>query len=124
VLLRDHWTDVLRVVVAATVAAVSTIFGVFALSFAVDTAGLDRSAMLWVAILANVVALAAIPLWATLADRPKARVHHGRSGQCRAHGRLPVVDHHWFVPTGVPRRRAALRNRLQRGQRGLARLLR
>lgn len=68
-LLRDHWTDVLRVVVAATVAAVSTIFGVFALSFAVDTAGLDRSAMLWVAILANVVALAAIPLWATLADR-------------------------------------------------------
>ena len=69
VLMRDHWVDVLRVVVAATVAAVSTIFGVFALSFAVDTAGLDRSAMLWVAILANVVALAAIPLLASLADR-------------------------------------------------------
>jgi MFS family permease len=69
VLLRDHWTDVLRVVAAATVSSFSTIFSVFALSFAVDTAGLDRAPMLWVAILANVVALAAIPLLAGLADR-------------------------------------------------------
>jgi MFS family permease len=69
VLFRDHWASVLRVVLAATVASVSTIFGVFALSFAVDTAKLDRSAILWVAILANVVALVAIPLLARLSDR-------------------------------------------------------
>jgi MFS family permease len=69
VLFRDHWAAVLRVVLAATVASVSTVFGVFALSFAVDTAKLDRSAILWVSILANVVALAAIPLAAGLADR-------------------------------------------------------
>ena len=31
--------------------------------------GLDQTTMLWVAIVTNVVALAAIPLWATLADR-------------------------------------------------------
>ncbi|MCO1653772.1 MFS transporter [Pseudonocardia humida] len=69
VLFRDHWADVLRVVLAATVASVSTIFGVFALAFAVEPGGLDRSVMLWVAILANVVALGAIPLLAALADR-------------------------------------------------------
>ncbi|MGM1058266.1 MFS transporter [Saccharothrix sp. Mg75] len=69
VLLRDHWADVLRVVFAAFVAVVSTIFGVWALSFAVNTVGMGRSGMLWVAVLANVVALAAIPLWAVLSDR-------------------------------------------------------
>ena len=69
VLFRDNWVDVLRVVAAALVASVSTIFGVYALSFAVDIAGLERSTMLWVAIATNVVALGAIPLLATLADR-------------------------------------------------------
>ncbi|MDQ0379400.1 MFS transporter [Amycolatopsis thermophila] len=69
VLFRDHWADVLRVVVAALIAAVSTIFTVYALSYAVNSAGLARSPMLWVGVLANVVALAAIPLWAALADR-------------------------------------------------------
>jgi MFS family permease len=69
VLLRDHWPAVLRVVFAALASTVSTIFAVYALSFAVDTNGLDQTTMLWVAIVANVVALAAIPAWATLADR-------------------------------------------------------
>ncbi|NIH78811.1 MFS transporter [Amycolatopsis viridis] len=69
VLFRDHWADVLRVVVAALIAAVSTIFTVYALSYAVNSAGLARSPMLWVGVLANIVALAAIPLWARLADR-------------------------------------------------------
>ncbi len=68
-LLRDHWKDVLRVVLAATIASVSTIFTVYALSFAVNTAGLEKTPMLWVGVLANVVALAALPLWAALADR-------------------------------------------------------
>ncbi|KUO05819.1 MFS transporter [Streptomyces caeruleatus] len=70
VLMRDHWADVLRVVAGALVASVSTIFTVWALSYATsDAVGMDRSAMLWVGALANLVALGAIPLWATLSDR-------------------------------------------------------
>ncbi|GAA0225096.1 MFS transporter [Cryptosporangium japonicum] len=69
ILFRDHWASVLRVILVATVASVSTIFGVYALSFGTDTAGLERSTLLWVGVLANVVALGAIPLWASLADR-------------------------------------------------------
>jgi MFS family permease len=68
-LFRDHWRDVVRVVAAAVIASVSTIFTVYALSYAVNTVGLERTPMLWVGVLANVVALAALPLWATLADR-------------------------------------------------------
>ncbi len=68
-LFRHHWADVLRVVAAATIASVSTIFTVYALSYAVNTIGLSRTPMLWVGVLANVVALAAIPLLAGLADR-------------------------------------------------------
>ncbi|CAM3587998.1 MFS transporter [Kibdelosporangium persicum] len=69
VLFRDHWRDVLRVVLASIIASVSTIFSVYALSYAVNTVQLDRSAMLWVGVLANVAALVALPLCATLADR-------------------------------------------------------
>jgi MFS family permease len=68
-LFRDHWANVLRVTLAAIASTVSTIFAVYALSFAVDTKGLDTTTMLWVAIVTNVVAVAAIPAWATLADR-------------------------------------------------------
>ena len=60
-LFRDHWAGVLRVALAAIASTVSTIFAVYALSFAVDTKGLDQTTMLWVAIVTNVVALAAIP---------------------------------------------------------------
>jgi MFS family permease len=69
VLLRDHRADVLRVALAAMASTVSTIFAVYALNFAVDTKGLDRTTMLWVAIVTNVVALAALPAWAALSDR-------------------------------------------------------
>jgi MFS family permease len=69
VLFRDHWAAVLRVIFAALIASVSTIFTVYALSYAVNTVGLARTPMLWVGVLANVVALAAIPLWAVLSDR-------------------------------------------------------
>jgi MFS family permease len=68
-LFRDYKADVLRVIFCAQVAVVSTIFGVYVLSYAVNTLKLDRPTMLWVAILTNVVALVAIPLWAMLADR-------------------------------------------------------
>ena len=68
-LFRDHWPAVLRVALAAIASTVSTIFAVYALNFAVDTKGLDQTTMLWVAIVTNVVALAAIPAWAMLSDR-------------------------------------------------------
>ena len=70
-LLRDHWADVLRVVAAALVATVSTIFTVWALSFAtsdavgmdglVDAVGRRRSPTASLSV--------AIPLWARLSDR-------------------------------------------------------
>ncbi|MFJ2813106.1 MFS transporter [Streptomyces sp. NPDC087294] len=70
VLMREHWADVLRVVAGALVASVSTIFTVWALAYATsDAVGMSRSSMLWVGALANLVALGAIPLWATLSDR-------------------------------------------------------
>ncbi|RJL35769.1 MFS transporter [Bailinhaonella thermotolerans] len=70
VLFRDHWRGVLRVVCAALIATVSTIFTVWALNYATGEAiGLDKATMLWVGTAANAVALAAIPLWAALSDR-------------------------------------------------------
>lgn len=69
ILFRDHRAGVVRVALAAIGSTVSTIFAVYALSYAVDTQGLDTTTMLWVAIVTNVVALAAIPAWAMLADR-------------------------------------------------------
>lgn len=68
-LLRSHWAQVLRVALTAIIATPSTIFTVWALSYAVDTVGLKKTPILWVGVLANLVALAAIPLWALLSDR-------------------------------------------------------
>ena len=68
-MLRERPAAVLRVLLGALASTVSTIFAVYALSFATDTVGLDKTTMLWVAIVTNVVALAAIPAWAALADR-------------------------------------------------------
>jgi MFS family permease len=67
-LLRWHWRKVLRVALAAVIATPSTIFTVWALSYAVDTVGLKSTPILWVGVLANVVALGTIPLWARLSD--------------------------------------------------------
>ncbi|MFO7249726.1 MAG: MFS transporter [Actinomycetes bacterium] len=70
VLFRDHWAGVLRVTCGALVATVSTIFTVWALNYATgDEIGLDAATMLWVGVVANAVALIAIPLWAALSDR-------------------------------------------------------
>jgi MFS family permease len=68
-LLRSHWRGVLRVAFAAVIATPSTIFTVWALSFAVNTEGLNKTRLLWVGVIANVVALGTIPLWARLSDR-------------------------------------------------------
>ena len=69
VLFRHYLPDLGRVLLGALVSTVSTIFGVYALSYAVNTVKIDQSTMLAVSITVNFVALAAIPLWAMLADR-------------------------------------------------------
>lgn len=72
VLFRDHWTGVLRVFFAAFIATVNTMFGVFALNFATSddyAIGISSTTMLWLAIVANTVAIAVIPFWALLSDR-------------------------------------------------------
>ncbi|WP_045007669.1 MFS transporter [Bradyrhizobium sp. LTSP857] len=68
-LLRDYWPDVLRVIVCALIATVSTLVAVFALGYATSKFGVARSTMLWAGVLGNVVALVAQPLWALLADK-------------------------------------------------------
>lgn len=68
-LFRHHWADVLKVALTSIVSTVSTMFGVFALAFAVNTAGVPRPVMLWLAVAAACVALFAITGWALLADR-------------------------------------------------------
>jgi MFS family permease len=68
-LLRDHKANLLRVIFAALVSVVSTIFSVFTLSYAVNTMHIPRATMLTLLVLANVIALGAIPLFASLSDR-------------------------------------------------------
>ena len=68
-LLSEHRPAVVRVMLAAMIASVSTIFTVYALSYAVNTVGLERTPMLWVGVLANVVALFALPFFGALSDR-------------------------------------------------------
>jgi MFS family permease len=70
VLFRHHWLGVLRVFFAAFIATVNTMFAVFALEFATsDDVGMSDTWMLWVAIVANIVAVLVIPFWARLSDR-------------------------------------------------------
>jgi MFS family permease len=69
VLFRTNWDGVIRVTICALVSTVSTITGVYALSFAIDEVGLSRIPMLFVAVAANVVAIFALPYLASLADR-------------------------------------------------------
>ncbi|KUN88317.1 MFS transporter [Streptomyces griseoruber] len=98
VLLREHWADVLRVIGGALIASVSTIFTVWALAYATsDAVGMDRSSMLWVGALANLVALGAIPAWATLSDRIGRRPVYlvGAVGSAVA-----MFSYLWAISTG------------------------
>ncbi|KUO13026.1 MFS transporter [Streptomyces sp. DSM 15324] len=98
VLLREHWADVLRVIGGALIASVSTVFTVWALAYATsDAVGMDRSSMLWVGALANLVALGAIPAWATLSDRIGRRPVYliGAVGSAVA-----MFGYLWAVSTG------------------------
>ncbi|KMS82519.1 MFS transporter [Streptomyces regensis] len=98
VLLREHWADVLRVIAGALIASVSTVFTVWALAYATsDAVGMSRTAMLWVGALANLVALGAIPLWATLSDRIGRRPVYliGAVGSAVA-----MTGYLWAISTG------------------------
>jgi MFS family permease len=68
-LFHTYTPDVLKVLFAALVSVISTIFGIYALTYGVNTAHMSRSSLLWMIIVANVVALVTIPAWAVLGDR-------------------------------------------------------
>ena len=68
-LLRDHKANLFRVIFAALVSVVSTIFSVFTLSYAVNTMHIPKATMLSLLVIANIIALGAIPLFAALSDR-------------------------------------------------------
>jgi len=67
-LVRNHWRDVLRVILCAFIAAVSTVFGNLALAYG-KKVGLDADLTLWLVVVANVFALGTQPLFGKLADR-------------------------------------------------------
>jgi MFS family permease len=67
-LLQNHWKDVIRVVLCAFIAAVSTVFGNLAIAYG-KKVGLAEDITLWLVVVANVVALATQPLFGILADR-------------------------------------------------------
>ncbi len=121
-LFQEHAADVVRVIFAALVSVVSTIFSVFTLSYAVNTMHIGRPAMLTVLVLSNVVALAAIPAWAMLADRigRKPVFILGALGLGRADLAVHLVDQPGRYDHDLRVRRAAVRRRLQCGQRHLA----
>ena len=73
-LFREYGAEVVRVICGALVSTVSTIFGVYALAYATNIVKVDRTTVLWVTIVTNLVALVAIPLWAKLSDRIGRRV--------------------------------------------------
>lgn len=66
---RFHWRSILRVTVCALINTINIYITVWAISFATNGHGLDRSTMLWVPVLANILALVAIPAAGQLADR-------------------------------------------------------
>jgi MFS family permease len=67
--LRFHRLAILRVAACALVAGISYLFATFSVAFATTGYGLDRSTMLWVPVLASLLALAYTPLAGLLADK-------------------------------------------------------
>lgn len=67
-LLKNHWRDVLRVILCAFIAAVSTVFGTLAIAYG-KKVGLPSEITLWLVVVANIVALGTQPMFGKLADR-------------------------------------------------------
>lgn len=68
-LFRNYTPDLLKVIFAALGSVNATIFGIYALTYGVNTMHLPRTALLSLQILVNLIALAAIPAAGVLADR-------------------------------------------------------
>jgi MFS family permease len=68
-LLRTHPLSVIRVMACAMSASIGTVFAVFGLAYATETAGIGRETMLWVSIAANGVSALIMPFQGMLADR-------------------------------------------------------
>lgn len=67
--LRFHWKAVMRVTVCALINTINIFITVWAISFATNGYDLDRSTLLWVPVLANLLALVTIPYAGRLSDR-------------------------------------------------------
>ena len=66
---KNHRSDVVRVILAAQVSVVTSIFGVFSLSWAVNHLLIPRSTMLVVMLSGPLVGIFSVPCWAYLSDR-------------------------------------------------------
>jgi MFS family permease len=69
VLFRENPLDVVKIIFACFYSVISTVFAVYTLSYGVNQMHIAKATMLTVVVLANVIALGAIPLWAMIADR-------------------------------------------------------
>ncbi|GAB3392387.1 MFS transporter [Amycolatopsis echigonensis] len=69
VLLRHHTPDVLKIVFSALVSVSSTIVTIYSLTYGASTIGMSRTALLWMIMTGNIVALVAIPLFGKAGDR-------------------------------------------------------
>lgn len=66
---RYHKAAIIRVAVCALVNTVNVAFTVWAISYATNGVGIERSTMLWVPVVSNSVGLLVIPLSAMVSDR-------------------------------------------------------
>ena len=65
---RYHWVAIIRVAACAIIAGVSYLFATFSVAFATTGYGLDRATMLWVPVLASLLALFYTPVAGFVAD--------------------------------------------------------
>jgi len=66
--LRFHWLTIIRVAACAMIAGVSYLFATFSVAFATTGYGLDKATMLWVPVLASLLALLYTPVAGFVAD--------------------------------------------------------
>lgn len=67
--LKTQWVDVLRIVLITVYSVIQTTYMVFALSYATEHGGVDRSTMVLVNTVAMAISIATIPLAGMLSDR-------------------------------------------------------
>ncbi|WP_311243733.1 MFS transporter [Microbacterium sp. WCS2018Hpa-23] len=65
---RFHWVAIIRVAACAMIAGVSYLFATFSVAFATTGYGLDKATMLWVPVLASLLALLYTPVAGYVSD--------------------------------------------------------